>query len=72
MSLIDEVAALGKQWSKPREVKFKLDRDDYNKLCDLGYLSGVSFDCFVRGIILRFLNDVLVEGASLPDQEVKE
>ena len=69
----DHVVALGRQLDKPKTITIRLLREDYQKLVDCSVYAGASIDCFVRGIILSFLNmydNPMIKAA--PDLEVSE
>lgn len=71
MKSFDHVVALGRQLDKPKSINVRLLREDYQKLVDCSEFAGSSLDCFVRGILLSFLNmydNPMITSA--PDQEV--
>lgn len=70
MKTFENVVALGRQLDKPKTITVRLLRDDYEKLCDCSDFAGASLDCFVRGIILSFLN--MYDNPTASDQEVPE
>ena len=72
MKTFENVVALGRQLDKPKTITVRLLREDYQKLVDCSTYAGASIDCFVRGVLLSFLNmydNPMIKAA--PDQEVQ-